>query len=102
MKADDCNENVEAGLGAANGSAVKTLRRQAARFAVEWQGTRRDTCDAIGEKMLELNPEQAAKAWRSLGNHLVRLGDRDVPKFMELLAGINAATMVGGVVQNND
>ena len=84
----------------AAGSAISEARRQAEPYAVEWQGTRRDTCFAVGETMLELNQRQAAEAWRSLGRSLVRLGDKDIPKFMDMLASINAATMVGSLVNN--
>ena len=99
---NDCNESVEAGFGAANGSALDAARLLAKAFAVEWQGTRRDTCHAIGEKMLELNSEQSSVAWASLAGHLIRLGERDIPKFMDVIAGINAATMVGVVRAPND
>ena len=77
--------------------SVSEAREMAKPYAVEWQGTRRDTCYAVGEKMLELNTQQAAEAWSSLGRHLVRLGDRDIPKFMDMITGINAATMSGGI-----
>lgn len=63
-------------------------------LGIEWQGNRRDTCFAIGEKMLELDALQSAKAWAFLGRALMRMGDQDIPKFGDLLAGINAATIV--------
>ena len=81
--------------------SVSEARKLAEQYAVEWQGTRRDTCYAIGEKMLELNASQAAAAWASLGRHLVSLGDRDIPKFMDMITGINAATMIGGIKGHN-
>ncbi len=89
------------GSSPATGSAISALRRLAEPYAVEWQGNRRDTCYAIGDKMLELNQKQAAAAWRSLARSLMRLGDKDIPKFMDIIADINAATMVGGVCHSN-
>lgn len=64
---------------------------------VEYQGNRRDTCYELGVCAEGLSEAQAALAWRSLAGSLQRLGDKDVPKFLDLLASINAAVIVAKV-----
>lgn len=54
---------------------------------------RRDMCYFIGLRAGKLTTAQAAQAWSFLSRHLDRLGERDVPKFIDLLAGIRAATI---------
>lgn len=69
--------------------------RESGLVGVLWQGTRRDTCYEIGLRAIRLSHPQAAKAWRSLAVALEHFGEKDMPKFMDLLAGINAALAVG-------
>lgn len=54
---------------------------------------RRDMCYFIALRAGKLTPPQAAEAWYFLSRHLDRLGERDVPKFLDLLAGVRAATL---------
>jgi hypothetical protein len=61
---------------------------------VEYQGNRRDTCYELGICADGLTDAQAAVAWRSLAGSLERMGEKDVPKFLDLLASINAAVIV--------
>lgn len=57
--------------------------------------TRRDRCYLIGRRAAKLNDEQAAKAWKFLASRLDKLGDKDVPKFTDLLVAIRMATLAG-------
>lgn len=54
--------------------------------------TRRDMCYFIGRRVSHLSGERAEAAWRSLGRQLERLAEKDVPKFLDLLVAIRAAT----------
>lgn len=56
---------------------------------------RRDMCHFIGRRASKLSPPEAAEAWFALARRLDALGERDVPKFLDLLAGIRAATILG-------
>lgn len=53
--------------------------------------TRRDRCYVIGRRAQKLIPSQAARAWLALARALERMGEKDVPKFNDLLASIHAA-----------
>lgn len=57
--------------------------------------TRRDKCFKVGEKAMRLNNEQAKDAWYSLAAELIELGERDVPKFRDVLYAVIFATMTG-------
>lgn len=61
--------------------------------------TRRDRCYEVSIQAAQLTPEQAERAWRILSNHLDAFGERDLPKFNDLLeaisTSINAATDKG-------
>jgi phosphoglycerate-specific signal transduction histidine kinase len=54
--------------------------------------TRRDRCLLFGRRMEKLTPMQAWHAWRRLAAKLRDLGDKDVPKFNDLLIAIDTAT----------
>ena len=54
---------------------------------------RRDACFAAGVRAGKLAPEEAGRAWAFLAGHLEGLGEKDVPKFLDLLAGVRAATI---------
>jgi hypothetical protein len=56
--------------------------------------TRRDRCYVCGGRALRLTPLQAANAWYSLSEQIVAMGDKDVPKFNDLLIAFRAATIV--------
>jgi hypothetical protein len=57
--------------------------------------TRRDLCYLVGVRASQLSPSQAAAAWKSLANLIENLGERDVPKFYDLLRRIRVATIDG-------
>ncbi len=61
---------------------------------------RRDLCFFIGRRANNLTPPQAAEAWFRLARHLESLGERDLPKFHDLAAGIRAATITAKLPQN--
>lgn len=54
---------------------------------------RRDYCFFVGLRAAKLNPSLAAVAWNTLARRLEALGDKDVPKFIDLLAAVRAATI---------
>lgn len=55
--------------------------------------TRRDYVYTVGIRASKLSPEQAHEAWQSLARQLEQMGDKDIPKFWDLLAAIRAATI---------
>lgn len=55
--------------------------------------TRRDRCYLIGRRAGQLGYYQAAKAWFILAADLEAMGERDLPKFNELLGSIRVATI---------
>lgn len=55
--------------------------------------TRRDKCWSVGRRALLLPPERAAIAWLAVARDLVAMGERDLPKFNDLLRSIRAATI---------
>lgn len=52
---------------------------------------RRDIIHRVGERAAALNAVEAIIAWRELAERLQELGDRDVPKFRDLLRAIYSA-----------
>lgn len=54
---------------------------------------RRDRCYLVGRRAALLASNEAAEAWALLANYVERMGDRDVPKFKELLHSIRIATI---------
>jgi hypothetical protein len=57
--------------------------------------TRRDYCYAVGIRAAKLSPRQSQKAWESLARQLEAMGEKDIPKFWDVLAAIRAATIIG-------
>lgn len=53
--------------------------------------TRRDRCYLIGRRAFRLSPAQAAAAWFHFAGKVEALGDRDVPKFNDLLIGFHVS-----------
>jgi hypothetical protein len=54
---------------------------------------RRDRCYFVGLRSGKLTSRQASRAWQSLARELEALGEKDVPKFHDLLHAIRAATI---------
>lgn len=61
---------------------------------VSWQGNRRDTCYELGVVASQLTDTQAVRAWRHMARSMEKFGDKDVPKFGDLLGAYNAAVIV--------
>lgn len=60
--------------------------------------TRRELCEIVGRRAALLTPDQAAEAWFFLSGHLDGMGDpgnHKVPKFLDVMAAIRAATIFG-------
>jgi hypothetical protein len=57
--------------------------------------TRRDLCDLVGQRAAQLSDRQATAAWRSLARDMEQLGEKDVPKFRDVIRAIRAATIEG-------
>lgn len=55
---------------------------------------RRDRCYVVGRRASKIEGRRAAKAWESLARQLEAMGDKDVPKFYDLLVAIRAANLV--------
>ena len=60
--------------------------------------TRRDRCYLVGRRAKRLEPPQAAIAWDELATLVENFGDRDMPKFDDLLKAIRTATIEGAQV----
>lgn len=52
---------------------------------------RRDLCVRIGLRMGVLSDAQSIRAWRSLAIQIEALGDKDIPKFRDLVKAIYTA-----------
>jgi transcriptional regulator GlxA family with amidase domain len=57
--------------------------------------TRRDMCYFIGKRAGLLSTRDAAVAWRNLARVVEGFGEKDVPKFIDLLMAIRRATIAG-------
>lgn len=55
--------------------------------------TRRDRCYLIGRRGLRLTSYQAVKAWFHLADQIERMGDKDVPRFNDLLIAFEVAAV---------
>lgn len=55
--------------------------------------TRRDKCRLVGLRAHRINDAQAARAWKVLAAELEQLGERDLPKFRDVLKAIRTATI---------
>lgn len=60
--------------------------------------TRRDRCLLIGRRARKLTRDEAACAWWGMAIQVEDLGERDVPKFVDLLRAIRGATVAGKMV----
>ncbi len=56
---------------------------------------RRDRCYFVGRRAHTLSPPQAAEAWYLLAERVEALGDRDLPKYRDLITAIRDATIHG-------
>lgn len=61
---------------------------------------RRDLCHITGGRAQKLKPCEAESAWYSLADKLQDMGEKDVPKFADLLSAIRTATIKGRRVGN--
>lgn len=57
--------------------------------------TRRDRCHLVGVRAERLNAIQSGYAWNVLAGLLQAMGERDVPKFDDVMSAIRAATIEG-------
>jgi hypothetical protein len=57
--------------------------------------TRRDLCYLAGKRASKLTPAQAAKAWEHLSVALEALGERDLPKFRDVIQAVRLSAIVG-------
>jgi hypothetical protein len=57
--------------------------------------TRRDKCHLTATRALKLSPNQANCAWKHFALIVERLGDKDIPKFADMLAAFRVATILG-------
>lgn len=55
--------------------------------------TRRDRCYLAGQRMAKLRTFQGEMAWFILAQALEGMGEKDMPKFNDLLEAIRAATL---------
>lgn len=54
---------------------------------------RRDQCLLVGRRAGRLSPGEAATAWARLAEGLEAMGDLDIPKFVDILTAVRAATI---------
>lgn len=54
---------------------------------------RRDRCELIGRRGKTLSEKHMANAWGLLCQSMVELGERDMPKFEDVLKAIRLATI---------
>lgn len=57
--------------------------------------TRRDMCHLIGKRAMKLDPFASLYAWESLAAQVEAFGEKDVPKFLDLLRAFRLATIQG-------
>jgi hypothetical protein len=55
--------------------------------------TRRDRCYLFGRRAVRLTPPQAAEAWYALAEKVEAMGEKDVPKFNDVLIAFRVATV---------
>lgn len=55
--------------------------------------TRRDMCYMVGKRGARLTGKRAEKAWECLCRQVEALGEKDMPKYFDLLVAIRAATL---------
>lgn len=54
---------------------------------------RRDRCYFVGRRALTLKRGEAANAWRFMATRLESFGDKDMPKYHDVMAAIRDATI---------
>jgi hypothetical protein len=57
--------------------------------------TRRDMCHFTGKRAGMLNAAAASAAWGYMAEKVERMGDMDVPKFLDLLRAFRTSTIQG-------
>jgi hypothetical protein len=57
--------------------------------------TRRDMCYSVGRRAAALKPQEAAAAWQRLATLLGEMGEKDIPKFKDMLAAVRFANIHG-------
>ena len=55
--------------------------------------TRRDKCYLAGKRARLLNMQEAHAAWAVMADYLVEYGEKDVPRFDDLMLAIRRATI---------
>lgn len=55
--------------------------------------TRRDKCYLVGKRASQLSRYQRAYAWHLLAADLMALGNKDIPKFQDIVKAIRQATI---------
>lgn len=55
--------------------------------------TRRDLCYLVGKRAFKLHPNQAAAAWYRFATLVEGFGERDIPKFRDLLGAMRHSTI---------
>lgn len=55
--------------------------------------TRRDKCHLVGKRAARVQGLRCAVAWVALAGEIEALGERDMPKFIDLLTAIRRATI---------
>lgn len=61
--------------------------------------TRRDQCYFVGRRARTCSIAQSAAAWLNLATRLEEMGEKDLPKFCDLLSAIRRATITGKMIQ---
>lgn len=54
---------------------------------------RRDRCYLVGKRAGKLAPAEAAAAWQLLAGFIEDMGERDIPKFNDLLTAVRKANI---------
>jgi hypothetical protein len=55
--------------------------------------TRRDHCHLVGSRAFKLNVQESSLAWTELAYQLMELGEKDIPKYRDLIHAIRTATV---------
>lgn len=68
---------------------MKSRMREKRELAL-WMMPRRDQCWFIGRRMNRLHVNQAAFAWFALASRLEQLGEKDVPRYRDIIVTLRA------------
>jgi len=63
---------------------------------------RRDQCHYVGKRALRLTKAQAACAWEIMAIFIEDLGEKDLPKYRDLITAVRMATIIGHVQGRDD